>query len=62
MDIEVVRKFKGSISRDEGHTIDSIPLLAINNWSRVLKSNCMSCVDQSIVVRTLRVRSRATCG
>lgn len=61
-DIEVVRKFKRSISRDKGHTIDSISLLAINNWSRALKSNCMGCVDQSIMVRALRIRSWATCS
>ena len=61
-DIVVVRKFKWSISRDEGHTIDSIPLLLINNGSRVLKSNCTSCVDQSIMIRALRVRSWATCS
>jgi predicted NAD-dependent protein-ADP-ribosyltransferase YbiA (DUF1768 family) len=35
-------------------------LFAIYNWCRVLKSNCTRCVYQTIMVRSLRIRSRST--
>ena len=60
-DLEVVSKLKWRISWDERDTIDSISLLAIDNWSRVCESYCACGVDHSIMVRTLRIRSWPTC-
>jgi len=50
LDLVVISQFKWCISRYEGHTIHSISLLAIDNWSRILKSDCTSCVYQTIMV------------
>lgn len=60
-DLEVVSKFKRCVCWDEGHTIDSISLLAINYWSRVCKPDRPSNVDQSIMIRALGIRPRSTC-
>jgi len=59
--VEVVSKFQWSVWCNIRYTVDSIPLLAIYVRSRVCKHDGSSRLDQSIVIRSLRVWSWSTC-
>lgn len=49
-DLEVVRDFKWCVGLEEGDTIYSISLLAIDHRSRICKPDCPGSVDQSIMI------------
>lgn len=58
-DVEVIGELDRSVSGDEGHAVDGIPLLGVDDRGRVGELDCRCCVDQPVVVRPLRIRPRS---